>query len=283
MFSYDIKILDDNTISDWIRGKGMSSLDYLLKVLVAIIVFYLIAKVLRVIAVTVQKRLDKKNIDQTASHFVINLLRYGILILSLFTIVSKLHIVEAASIAALVASAGVGISLAMQGALSNLAGGVLLLIIRPFKKGDYIEIPNANVEGVVEEIAIYYTTIQTVAGEIIKIPNAQLTNNSVKNRSGNAIRALVINVDVDYDTEIDKARELVLGLIKEEDSVVEGSENIFVDELGQHGVRLGVLMMVPVTSYLSVKRSLNEKILKSFRENNIEIPFNKLDVTLLNK
>lgn len=283
MFSYDIKILDDNTISEWIRSKGVSSLDYMLKVLVAIIVFYFIAKTLRFIAINVQKRLDKKNIDQTASHFVINLLRYGILILSLFTIVSKLHIVEAASIAALVASAGVGISLAMQGALSNLAGGVLLLIIRPFKKGDYIEIPNANVEGVVEEIAIYYTTIQTVAGEIIKIPNAQLTNNSVKNRSGNAIRALVINVDVDYDTEIDKARELVLGLIKEEDSVVEGSENIFVDELGQHGVRLGVLMMVPVTSYLSVKRSLNEKILKSFRENNIEIPFNKLDVTLLNK
>ena len=187
MFSYDIKILDDNTISDWIRGKGMSSLDYLLKVLVAIIVFYLIAKVLRVIAVTIQKR--------------------------------QLHIVDAASIAALVASAGVGISLAMQGALSNLAGGVLLLIIRPFKKGDYIEIPNANVEGVVEEIAIYYTTIQTVAGEVIKIPNAQLTNNSVKNRSGNAIRALVINVDVDYDTEIDKARELVLGLIKEERKV----------------------------------------------------------------
>ena len=90
-------------------------------------------------------------------------------------------------------------------------------------------------------------------------------------------------MDVDYDTDIDKARAIVMELIKSEENIINGTENVFVDELGAHGVKLGIFGMVPVTSYIAVKRSLNEKILKAFRENDIEIPFNKLDVTLLNK
>ena len=279
----DINIITGDDISKWINGKGISLLDYLLKFLIAVIVYVIVSKILKKVVKAISSRLDSRGVDPIASRFILNLIKYGIQIFIIVTIISKLHIVEITSIAALIASAGVGISLAMQGALSNFAGGVLLLVIRPFKKGDYIEIPNANVEGVVEEIAIYYTTIKTVFGEVIKIPNSQLTNNSVKNRSGDDKRALVINVDVDYDTDIDKARAIIMELIKSEESIINGTENVFVDELGAHGVRLGIFGMVPVTSYIAVKRSLNEKILKAFRENDIEIPFNKLDVTLLNK
>lgn len=279
----DINIITGDDISKWINGKGISLLDYLLKFLIALIVYVIVSKILKKVVKAISSRLDTRGVDPIASRFILNLIKYGIQIFIIVTIISKLHIVEITSIAALIASAGVGISLAMQGALSNFAGGVLLLVIRPFKKGDYIEIPNANVEGVVEEIAIYYTTIKTVFGEVIKIPNSQLTNNSVKNRSGDDKRALVINVDVDYDTDIDKAKAIVMELIKSEENIINGTENVFVDELGAHGVKLGVFGMVPVTSYIAVKRSLNEKILKAFRENDIEIPFNKLDVTLLNK
>ena len=279
----DINIITGDDISKWINGKGISLLDYLLKFLIALIVYVIVSKILKKVVKAISSRLDTRGVDPIASRFILNLIKYGIQIFIIVTIISKLHIVEITSIAALIASAGVGISLAMQGALSNFAGGVLLLVIRPFKKGDYIEIPNANVEGVVEEIAIYYTTIKTVFGEVIKIPNSQLTNNSVKNRSGDDKRALVINVDVDYDTDIDKARAIVMELIKSEENIINGTENVFVDELGAHGVKLGIFGMVPVTSYIAVKRSLNEKILKAFRENDIEIPFNKLDVTLLNK
>lgn len=279
----DINIITGDDISKWINGKGISLLDYLLKFMIALIVYIIISKILKKVVKAISSRLDSRGVDPIASRFILNLIKYGIQIFIIVTIISKLHIVEITSIAALIASAGVGISLAMQGALSNFAGGVLLLVIRPFKKGDYIEIPNANVEGVVEEIAIYYTTIKTVFGEVIKIPNSQLTNNSVKNRSGDDKRALVINVDVGYDTDIDKARAIVMELIKSEENIINGTENVFVDELGAHGVKLGIFGMVPVTSYIAVKRSLNEKILNVFRENDIEIPFNKLDVTLLNK
>ena len=279
----DINIITGDDISKWINGKGISLLDYLLKFLIALIVYVIVSKILKKVVKAISSRLDTRGVDPIASRFILNLIKYGIQIFIIVTIISKLHIVEITSIAALIASAGVGISLAMQGALSNFAGGVLLLVIRPFKKGDYIEIPNANVEGVVEEIAIYYTTIKTVFGEVIKIPNSQLTNNSVKNRSGDDKRALVINVDVGYDTDIDKARAIVMELIKSEENIINGTENVFVDELGARGVKLGIFGMVPVTSYIAVKRSLNEKILKVFRENDIDIPFNKLDVTLLNK
>jgi small conductance mechanosensitive channel len=279
----DINIITGDDISKWINGKGISLLDYLLKFLIALIVYVIVSKILKKVVKAISSRLDSRGVDPIASRFILNLIKYGIQVFIIVTIISKLHIVEITSIAALIASAGVRISLAMQGALSNFAGGVLLLVIRPFKKGDYIEIPNTNVEGVVEEIAIYYTTIKTVFGEVIKIPNSQLTNNSVKNRSGDDKRALVINVDVGYDTDIDKARAIVMELIKSEENIINGTENVFVDELGAHGVKLGIFGMVPVTSYIAVKRSLNEKILKVFRENDIEIPFNKLDVTLLNK
>lgn len=279
----DINIITGDDISKWINGKGISLLDYLLKFLIALIVYVIVSKILKKVVKAISSRLDSRGVDPIASRFILNLIKYGIQIFIIVTIISKLHIVEITSIAALIASAGVGISLAMQGALSNFAGGVLLLVIRPFKKGDYIEIPNTNVEGVVEEIAIYYTTIKTVFGEVIKIPNSQLTNNSVKNRSGDDKRALVINVDVGYDTDIDKARAIVMELIKSEENIINGTENVFVDELGAHGVKLGIFGMVPVTSYIAVKRSLNEKILKAFIENDIEIPFNKLDVTLINK
>jgi len=279
----DINIITGDDISKWINGKGISLLDYLLKFLIALIVYVIVSKILKKVVKAISSRLDSRGVDPIASRFILNLIKYGIQIFIIVTIISKLHIVEITSIAALIASAGVGISLAMQGALSNFAGGVLLLVIKPFKKGDYIEIPNTNVEGVVEEIAIYYTTIKTVFGEVIKIPNSQLTNNSVKNRSGDDKRAIVINVDVGYDTDIDKARAIVMELIKSEENIINGTENIFVDELGAHGVKLGIFGMVPVASYIAVKRSLNEKILKAFRENDVEIPFNKLDVTLINK
>ena len=214
---------------------------------------------------------------------MLNLIKYGILTFIIITIITQLKIVEVASIAALIASAGVGISLAMQGALSNFAGGVLLLVLRPFKKGDYIVISSANVEGVVEEIEIYYTTIRSILGETIKIPNSQLTNNSVVNKHGDGNRALVVNVDISYKADVDKAKSIIADIMKETPEVVGENVSVFVDELSNHGVRLGGFSMVPVEKYLMAKRSITEKILLSFEDAGIEIPFNQLDVHLINE
>lgn len=277
------QILSFDDLSKFINGKGMSILDFLIKIVLAIVLYVIAHKLLKYIIGRIQKRLDKHGVDPIASHFVLSLIKYLILVFLVFTIITQLNIVAVTSIAALIASAGVGISLAMQGALSNFAGGVLLLMIKPFKKGDYIVIPNANVEGVVEIIEIYYTTIHTIYGETIKIPNSQLTNNSVINKSSNDMRVLVINVNVSYDSDIDKIREVIQGILDGENRIEHGNTQIFVDELSESGVKIAALMTLKVTDYLSVKRDINERILKEFRKNNIEIPYNQLDIHIRDK
>lgn len=279
----EITVITFDDVNNWIHNKGVGVLDYCIKVLFAIVIFVIVCKILKKITYTIQNRLDKRGVDPIASHFVLNLVKYGILTFAIISIITQLKIVEVASIAALIASAGVGISLAMQGALSNFAGGVLLLVLRPFKNGDYIVIPNANVEGVVEEIEIYYTTIRSIIGETIKIPNSQLTNNSVINKHGEGKRALMVYVDIAYKADVEKAKAILDRIMDEEPGVVKEGRKSFVDDLGHHGIKLGSFCMVAVEDYIAIKRNMTEKILTEFMANDIEIPYNKLDVHLFNK
>ena len=269
----DITIVSMEDMKNWLHDKGNFFFDFLIKLVIAI--------VLKKIAASIQAKLDNKGVDQTASHFVINLVRYCILVFAVFTIITQLKIVEVTSIAALVASAGVGISLAMQGALSNFAGGILLLALKPFKKGDYIVIPGANIEGTVEEIEIYYTTINTILGEVVKIPNSQLTNNSVINRKGNENRALLIKVNIAYDSDIEKTKTVLKTMLDSQDKILGAPRDVFVEELSDHSIVMGLFCMVPVNEYNNVRRQLNEKILQVLKENDIVIPFNQLDVHVI--
>ena len=280
--SYILDIFSGESLSKWINEKGLSLCDYLIKILIAIVLYVIASKILKKITNLVQSSLDKKNVDQIASHFILNIIKYGILTFIIISIITQLKIVEVTSIAALVASAGVGISLAMQGALSNFAGGVLLLILRPFRKGDYILIPGANVEGVVEEIEIYYTTVRTILGETVKIPNSQLTNNSVVNRKGSDYKALVVNVNISYKADVEKAKKVLTDIISEEPNVSKDNISVFVDELGESCIKMGAFMMVPVSEYLSIKRHVNEAIIIAFRQEGLEIPYNQLDVHVIN-
>ena len=280
---YLIDIFTGESLTQWINEKGLSLCDYVIKIIIAIALYIIASKILKKITNVIQASLDKKNVDQIASHFILNIIKYGILTFIIISIITQLKIVEVTSIAALVASAGVGISLAMQGALSNFAGGVLLLILRPFRKGDYILIPGANVEGVVEEIEIYYTTVRTILGETVKIPNSQLTNNSVVNRKGSDYKALVVNVNISYKADVEKAKKVLNDIIIEEPNVSKESISVFVDELGESCIKMGAFMMVPVSEYLSIKRRVNEAIIYSFRQEGIEIPYNQLDVHVINQ
>ena len=277
----DITIVSLEDMKNWLHDKGNFFFDFLIKLVIAIILYVILSKILKKIAASIQAKLDNKGVDQTASHFVINLVRYCILVFSVFTIITQLKIVEVTSIAALVASAGVGISLAMQGALSNFAGGILLLALKPFKKGDYIVIPGANIEGTVEEIEIYYTTINTILGEVVKIPNSQLTNNSVINRKGNENRALLIKVNIAYDSDIEKTKTVLKTMLDSQDKILGAPRDVFVEELSDHSIVMGLFCMVPVNEYNNVRRQLNEKILQVLKENDIVIPFNQLDVHVI--
>ena len=146
-------------LSNWLQDKGGAALDFLVRAAFAALLFFIITKILKKICKWLENHLAKTKMDPSVRSFVVSLLHYGVLTLTVITIIIQLRIVEATSIAALLASAGIGISLAMQGTLSNFAGGMLLLIMRPFAVGDYVSVPSADVEGFVDRIDLYYTRI----------------------------------------------------------------------------------------------------------------------------
>ncbi|MBO4637641.1 MAG: mechanosensitive ion channel family protein [Clostridiales bacterium] len=268
---------------DLIADKCVGAVGFIIKAAVCIALFYILTKVMGWLLGGIKRRLETKVVDPTALGFVLNLIKYSILIFAVVTMVIQLKIVEAASVAALIASAGVGVSLALQGVLSNFAGGILLMVLRPFKKGDYIFVQSQNVEGTVEEIQMYYTTIRTINNERVRIPNSALTNNSVVNRMGGGKRVLLIHVGVRYDSDIKKAKEVLRQILDEEKRITGDAKNVFVDELSDSSVKLGILGQVKTSDFNPVKRAVNERILERFREEGIEIPYNQLDVHILGK
>ena len=121
-----------------------------------------------------------------------------------------------------------------------------------------------------------------ILGETVKIPNSQLTNNSVVNRKGSDYKALVVNVNISYKADVEKAKKVLTDIISEEPNVSKDNISVFVDELGESCIKMGAFMMVPVSEYLSIKRHVNEAIIIAFRQEGLEIPYNQLDVHVIN-
>jgi small conductance mechanosensitive channel len=165
----------------WVRHTGGQAAQFLFRIALAILIYVILRKILKKFCSWLDKKFTKFGMDPSLKSFILSLTRYGTLTFAVITIIIKLHIVEASSIAALIASAGVGISLAVQGGLSNFTGGVLLLFLKPFRAGDYIIVQSEGYEGTVKKIEMYYTTLYTVDNKTVMIPNSSLTNNAVVN------------------------------------------------------------------------------------------------------
>lgn len=227
--------------------------------------------------------MDQFHVEASLNSFVISILYYGVLILTVVTMIVQLGIVSEASIAAAIASAGVAISLALKGGLSNFAGGILILFLKPFKAGDYILVPEENVEGTVRKIEMYYTTITTVDNQVVKIPNSLLTDNTITNVTSMDKRKLEIKVGVSYDTDLKKAKEILRQLLEEDPRAEEQDRQVFVDSLGDSSIVIGFRAWVRTEDYWAAKWDMNEKIKERFDREGIEIPYNQLDVRIREK
>ena len=267
-------------LSQWLSERWEGLLNYALRIAIALVLFFIVTRILKHFLKLLEKALDRRGVEPTAKQFVLTLTRFCVLALTVVTIIVQLNIVEASSIAALIASAGVAVSLAMQGALSNFAGGVLLMLNRPFRRGDYIIVKGADVEGTVESVEIYYTTIRTLAGERILIPNSTLTGQSVVNQAQNGTKVLILRVGISYEEEIGKAKAVLERLLSEEPRIQESLRRVVVDALGESQVTLMCIARVYASDYNNVRFALNERIRETFREEGIEIPYNQLDVHL---
>lgn len=270
-------------VENWIRTTGGAVFNFLIKFAICIVLFILIRKITRKLCRWLRERMERFRVEASLTSFVISLLYYGILILTVVTMIVQLGIISEASIAAGIASAGVAISLALKGGLSNFAGGILILFLKPFRAGDYILVPEEGVEGTVRKIEMYYTTITTVDNQVVKIPNALLTDNTITNVTSMEKRKLEIKVGVSYRTDLKKAKAVLTRLLEEDPRIEAEERQVFVDSLGDSSVVIGFRAWVRTEDYWPAKWDMNEKIKESFDGEGIEIPYNQLDVHIRNR
>lgn len=249
-----------------------------IKVVFALVFFFIGRIVIRWIRKLVRKSMQRSSADKGVEQFVDSLLKFSLYFLLLFMIGTKFGI-DASSVAALIASGGVAIGLAMQGSLSNFAGGVLILLLKPFEVGDYIiEDTNKN-EGTVKEIQIFYTKLTTIDNKTIVIPNGILTNNSLTNATAKDERRLDLKVDISYDADLKKAKAMIMDVLNNDPAVLREDEIVvFVDELGESSVVLGARAWTKSANFWQAKWRILENIKEKMDENQIEIPYRQLTV-----
>ena len=248
------------------------------RVLLAILVYVIASKLIHKLCKIIVASMKRANADTGVTQFVSSFVKatlYGLLIITIATSFG----VKESSIAALLASSGVAIGLALQGGLSNLAGCVIILILRPFVVGDYIIECTDKQEGTVVKIDLFYTTLSTVDNRRITIPNGNLTSTSIVNVTARDQRKLEIKVEIAYSSDLKKAKSILERLLHEDEHVLSDQEmQVFVDELGASGIMLGLRAWVNTEQYWSTKWRLNEEIKLAFDEEGIEIPFPQMDV-----
>lgn len=250
-----------------------------LKVVIALLVFVGGRKVIQWVVNLIKASMQKASVDKGVIQFTGSLLRVVLYALLVFNIATNFGVKES-SVAALLGTAGVTVGLALQGGLANIAGGIMLLIFKPFQVGDYIIIAQQNdCEGTVYKMEICYTTLISIDNKHIVIPNGTLSSSIITNVTARDLRKLEIKVGISYDADIHKAKELLEDILhNDEDTKDDKGMVVFVDELGESAVIMGLRVWVATDKYWPAKWRLNELIKESFDANGIEIPYNQLQI-----
>lgn len=247
------------------------------RVLLALAVFFVGVQLIKLIRKILRKSFERHNVDVGVSRFLDSFVKAVLYILLLFMIASSFGL-DATSVVALVGSAGVAIGLAVQGSLSNFAGGVLILLLHPFKTGDYIR-DSAGNEGTVEEVQLFYTRLITPDRHMVVLPNGTLANGSILNMSTVNDRRMDIKVGIAYDADIRKAKEALLKVLEEDPGVLQEQEKlVYVEELADSSVVMNLRCYSTNEMFWETKWRLTENVKYALDEAGISIPFPQLDV-----
>ena len=252
------------------------SISLLMALAILIIGRQLVKLILRLITVA----LEKSNVEDTVRIFVTNLLNTLLMILVFIAAINQLGI-ETTSIIAVLGAAGLAIGLALQGSLSNFAAGILIVIYRPYKVGDYIEA--GSYAGTVKDIQIFSTVLKTPDNKIVVVPNGSIMNGSIVNYSDQDTRRIDLIVSCGYEDDIDKVRSVLEDILKKEKRVLKDPKpQIAVTELADRSVNFIFRPWVKRTDYLPVYYSLLEEVKKRFDKEGISIPYPQSDVHIHN-
>lgn len=275
--SEEIKV---GMLEAYLKQLPENALRFGIKVLMALIVFAVGAQLIRLVRRIVRRSLQKGSADVGVVQFLDSFIKAVLYIVLVFMIASGFGL-DAAGVAALLGSAGVAIGLAVQGSLSNFAGGVLILLIKPFKVGDYIKADENGHEGTVREIQLFYTKLATPDNHVVVMPNGTLANSCIINMSALPERKLDIPVTISYNDDIQRAREVLLRAVEEEQAALrEREQAVLVQELADSGVKLCVRCWVDGENYWDCRWRLTERIKYALDEAGITIPYPQMDVRL---
>ena len=266
-------------LKNWLLNTGI-------RLVISIIVLFVSFKLINFLSRRTLKRIEKrsaaktKNFDKTIANTFAYAIRIALKVLIILAIVAYLGF-DVSAITAVIASTGVGVGLAINGALSNLAGGILLLVTRPFKEDDYI---SANgFDGTVEHIRLCHTVIRTPDNKVVYLPNGTLSSSTVTNYSVKDVRRVDMNFSIGYEADYEKAKRVIGEIFDKHELILKDpSPMVRVSEHGESSINLVARCWTKNGDYWTVKFDVTEAVKTAFDENGISIPYPQLDVHMKN-
>lgn len=262
-----------NSLIDWVARDGVS---IVLRVILALITMFISFKIINKVAIKIEKRSEKKNYDKTIMRTLAYLFKIAAKCLVTVCLIGFLGI-DTSGITALIASLGVCFGLAVNGAVANIAGGVLIIVTRPFKIDDYIEAQSYG--GTVEEIHMTYTKLRTPDNKVVYIPNGALSNGNIVNYSIKDTRRLDQTYSISYTDDAAKVKALITEICESNELILKDpAYAVKVSGYGDHGIDIVVRVWTKSSDYWTVHYDLLDAVKAAFDENGIDMPYNQLDV-----
>ncbi|MBQ8664145.1 MAG: mechanosensitive ion channel [Eubacterium sp.] len=274
------KIYSWGELKTYLSDQIPAALDFLLNLIIAVIVLLIGIRIIKLVRKLVRKALAKTALDEGLKQFIDNILNLFLYFVLIMIILANFGI-TASSVIAIVGSVGLSIGLALQGTLSNFAGGVLILLLKPFKVGDYILEDTHGNEGTVSEIQLFYTKLVTVDNRTVVLPNGTLSNCSLTNYTHQNKRMLEIITGVSYEADLKLAKQVISDVVMNDPArLAEEETSVFVSELAESSVNIGMRVWVKTADFFPAKWRITENIKLALDENGIEIPYPQMHVTL---
>jgi small conductance mechanosensitive channel len=274
---------DPDVLRTYLESAVPSLLRFLVQVVIAVFVLFVGSRIIKVLLGILKRSLERGRAETGVITFLCSLIKYALYFLLVMIILGQFG-VTTSSVVAVLGSAGLTLGLAMQGSLSNFAGGVLILLLKPFVVGDYIIDEGTGKEGTVSEITIFYTKLLTVDNRLVMIPNGTLSNSSITNTSHMEKRRVDLTVGVSYQADLSRVKDVLRAVATGDAAVLHGEPiDIFVSDLGDSAVQMGVRVWVKNEDYWTTRWRMTEQIKNALDENHIPIPYPQLDVTIHDK
>lgn len=268
-----------DNIEYYAKEYGQKLIDFLPNLVAAVAILVIGWWIAKVIVRYVKKFFQKKSYDPALENFIVNILGWALKILVFITAITQLGI-ETTSLVAIIGAAGLAIGLALQGSLANFAGGVLIIILKPFKIGDWIEAQ--GVSGSVKEISIFYTHINTFGNQLAVIPNGQLSNDNIINYTVEGKRKDAITIGISYDANIKEAKDILLNLMKEQEGIHKDPEpQVVVTELADNSVNLSLRFWASNDEFWGCHWYTIEEAKRRLDAAGIGIPYPQRDVHII--